>query len=157
VLEMAKPNRVINQTELESLLKNFQEALKTYSLKDLNIAILSALNEKNNDSQASEHVLKAVASVYLISVKDLISSRARGKIQEARMVAYAILHFDMQLSMRFISSIVFKKKHHGAIAQSLIVFKQLNPEKFSMDRETHNRYKEVQNITLKHLINRDKI
>lgn len=153
---MVDKNKKISQTELETLLSNFQEALKTYSLKDLNIAILSALNEKNNDKKQSDQVLKAVCSVYQIGIRELITSRSRGKIQEARMVAYAILHYDLQLPLRFISSVVFKKKHHGSIAQSLIVFKQLNPGKFAFDKETMDKYKEVQSITLKHLINREK-
>lgn len=154
---MAKKNPdIINSKDLQSLIGNFQEALKVYSLKELNDAILNAINEKSDNKKEVDFVIQAVSSVYKLTPKLILSKTTRGVVQEARMVAYATLHFDLQMSLRYISARVFKRLNHNGVSQACNQFKELVPEKFTLDKQIMERYKEVRKITYDHIINRKK-
>jgi chromosomal replication initiation ATPase DnaA len=146
----------INSKDLQSLIGNFQEALKVYSLKELNDAILSALDQKADNKKEVDFVIQAVSSVYKLTPRLILSKTTRGIVQEARMVTYATLHFDLQMSFRYISARIFKRLNHGSVTQACNQFKQLKPDKFTLDKQTMDRYKEVQKIVYDHIINRKK-
>lgn len=93
--------------DLEQLLKNIQEGLKTYSIKDLNKAIIIVLNKKHDKAHEIEFILQTVSEQYDISVTMLKQSTSRGKVQEARQVCYCLLHNDLGLSIRHISDKIF--------------------------------------------------
>lgn len=147
-------NEAINSKDLLNLISNLQDALKVYSLRELNDAILSALDQKTDNKSEVDFVIKAVSSVYKLTPRLILSKTTRGVVQEARMVTYAILHFDMQMSFRYISARVFKRLNHGSVTQACNQFKQLKPEKFILDQQVMERYKEVRKITYDHIINR---
>jgi len=147
-----KQERTINHIELEGLLKNIQDALKKYSIKELNDALLDLLNKNEPKKELVDATIKSVCKVFEISQRILINSRSRGKIQDARMVAYAIMHNDLNLPMRFIAVNVFKRRSHGSVVQSLQTFKELNPEKISYHKELLEKHNKAKELTLNNLI-----
>jgi chromosomal replication initiation ATPase DnaA len=147
-------DKTINHIELEGLLKNIQDALKKYSIKQLNDALLDLLNKNEPKKDLVDATLKSVSKVFDISQRILVNSRARGKIQDARMVCYAIMHHELNLPLRYISVNIFKRRSHGSVIHSLHTFKGLTPEKINYHKELIDKYIKAKELTLNHLINK---
>lgn len=130
------------KADLESLLKNIQEGLKVYSVKELNAAIIECLNKKHDKREEVEFVLNTIALDYSISRKILIHSTARGRIQEARQLAYCILHFNLGLPMRYIATRIFSK-WHNSVAIAIKQYKNLNVS-IKHEREFKEKYEAIQ-------------
>jgi chromosomal replication initiation ATPase DnaA len=129
--------------EIEALLKNIQLGLQKYSVKELNKALQSVLSKSGSQNNEIQFVLKIVSQKYKISTKTLTTSRARGDIQEARMLAYCLLHYTLGLSIRSIAKDVFNR-WHNSVASALKQYKNLDPERFKIDREFEKKLKECQ-------------
>jgi len=93
--------------DFENLLKNIQEGLKIYSVKELNEAIIKALNKKHDKTLEIDYVLTLVATKYGISIKTLKQKNARGKILEAKQISYCLLNQNLGLSIRYIAEKIF--------------------------------------------------
>ena len=93
--------------DFENLLKNIQEGLKMYSVKELNEAIIKALNKKHDKTLEIDYVLTLVCNKYGISIKTLKQKNARGKILEAKQVCYCLLNINLGLSIRYIAEKIF--------------------------------------------------
>tara|TARA_R110001606_G_scaffold397588_1_gene574509 strand:+ start:1085 stop:1513 length:429 start_codon:yes stop_codon:yes gene_type:complete len=93
--------------ELETLLGNIQKGLKKYSVQDLNEAIVTFLNKKNDKSLEIEQVIKIVSKEYNVSKATLKNKNARGNLQEAKQIAYCLLHFNLGLSIRYVANNIF--------------------------------------------------
>jgi chromosomal replication initiation ATPase DnaA len=93
--------------DLELLLKNLQEGLKNHSIKELNEALVVAINNKYDKKADIDNVLLLVSKKYEISIKTLLSTHGRGKTQEAKQIAYCLLHINLGLSIRYIAKRVF--------------------------------------------------
>lgn len=96
-----------DKREVESLLKNIQLGLKKYSVQDLNEAIVTFLNKKNDKSIEIDQVIMLVCQEYSISKSTLKSKNARGNLQEAKQITYCLLHFNIGLSIRHIATKIF--------------------------------------------------
>lgn len=93
--------------DFENLLKNIQEGLKLYSVKELNEAILKALNKKHDKTLEIDYVLTLVCNKYGITVKSLKQKNARGSILEAKQICYCLLNQNLGLSIRYIAEKIF--------------------------------------------------
>lgn len=93
--------------DFENLLKNIQEGLKMYSVKELNEAIIKALNKKHDKTLEVDYILTLVSNKYGISIKSLKQKNARGKILEAKQVCYCLLNQNLGLSIRYIAEKIF--------------------------------------------------
>ncbi len=93
--------------DFENLLKNIQEGLKVYSIKELNEAIIKALNKKHDKTLEIDYVLTLVATKYGISIKTLKQKNARGNILEAKQICYCLLNQNLGLSIRYIAEKIF--------------------------------------------------
>lgn len=98
-----------NKQQFVDLLENIKEGLKHYTPEELNKAIIEVLNKKSDKAPEIEHVLNSVCKKYNISRRTLIHSKARGDIQQARSLAYCLLHLDLKLSVRHIAHKIFNK------------------------------------------------
>ena len=96
-----------HEKDIELLLKNIQKGLRKYSVKELNDGIVSFLYKKSDKSHETEYVLEIVCKEYGISLSSLKSKNVRGSIQEAKQIAYCLLHFNLGLSIRQIAEKVF--------------------------------------------------
>ena len=89
------------------LLKNIQEGLKNYSIKELNEAIFDALSKKHDKKEEIDYVISLVVKNYKISERTLKKSNARGDGQDAKQIAYCLLYFNLGLPIRYISQRIF--------------------------------------------------
>lgn len=112
------------KTELENFLKNIQNGLKKFTLKELNDSLYIVLRTKNGKQNPKQKyiqiVLDEVSKEFDIQLEYLINSRKRGTVQQARKIAYCILHFNLKLPIRYIAKNVFYQNWHtrvGAIIQ----------------------------------------
>lgn len=130
------------KTELESLLQNIQEGLKKFTIKELNEAIITFLNKKSDKSVETKYVLKIVAEEYKMSVRGLHSKRARGTQQEAKQIAYCLLHHNLGFSFRYIANRVFFN-NHNSVAIGVKKLANADP-KLKFDKEFIDKYKKLQ-------------
>ncbi len=93
--------------DIEDLLKNIQAGLKKHSIKELNEAIITVLNKKEDKTIEIDYVLRIVANQFSISVKRLKEKNTRGVFNEAKHVAFCLLHYNLGLSLRHISDKIF--------------------------------------------------
>lgn len=91
--------------EVENLFKNIQSGLKTYSVKDLNKAIVSFLSKKHEKITEIDFIMIETSKKFEISVEKLNQANTRGIIQDAKQVCYCLLHFDLGLSIRNVAKI----------------------------------------------------
>lgn len=136
-----------NHKEVEVLLKNIQEGIRLYGVKELNQAITKALYEKTDRAEEIEYVLDCVSNEYKISRHSLIKSTKHYN-QKARQMAYCILYIDMGLSLRDIAKIFGKYVRSVAIA--IENYRKLNPN-IKTDKQFIELYKSFQQKILLHL------
>lgn len=94
--------------EVEDLIKNLHQGLKKVGLKELNNGILKIIKEKNSKSDEVYYVLSIVCKEFDITLSSLKAKYPKGIIQDAKQVAYCLLHFDLHLTMRYIAEKVFQ-------------------------------------------------
>ena len=99
--------RMSDKQEVDNLLRNIQKGLKLYSVTELNEAIITFLNKKNDKSLEIDKVVSMVCKEYSITKSSLKSKNARGTLQEAKQITYCLLHNVLGLSIRFISTKIF--------------------------------------------------
>ncbi|OQA33586.1 MAG: hypothetical protein BWY54_00960 [Candidatus Dependentiae bacterium ADurb.Bin331] len=96
-----------DQKELEKLFKNIGHGLKKFSPAELNKAVSSALKNQSDPTPEIAFVLESVAKNFKISVKALKQKHTRGHIQDAKQIAYCVLHFNLGLSINYIANEIF--------------------------------------------------
>jgi chromosomal replication initiation ATPase DnaA len=129
--------------DIEVLLKNIQEGLKIYSIKELNEAIIEALNKNNNKREDIDFVLEKVAESYEVTVRNLKKSKARGLMQDAKQTAYNLLHLDLKLTIRQISGKIFFN-NSSSVFQGIKRLRGINV-KLKQDKEFFEKYQYIQN------------
>lgn len=132
-----------NNSELQSLLKNIQKGLEKFTVKELNDALTKVLAQKQDQGDEIQLILQIVADKYKITKKTLVTSTARGDFQTARMIAYCLLHYILGLSHRHIGKKIFNRGHN-CVSSALKRYKSLEPDRFKLDREIEENYKECQ-------------
>lgn len=133
-----------DKNEIVDLLKNLQNGLKKYTLSEFNEAINVLVKDAKNYGSKEEIqvVLDEVCNAYGIAKTILIYSNARGNMTQARTMAYCILHFELNLPIRYISKKIFYKKWHGSVAVAVRFYKKLNTA-IKPDREFLNKYETI--------------
>ena len=130
------------KTEIISLLKNLQLSLKKYTIKELNEAMNKVLDSENKEQKDKEHqvalVLDAVCNQYSVSKQQLIHSKARGEMRQAKMIAYCILHFQLELPIRYRAKRIFYLKWHNNVGIAIKHHNNLNPQ-IKPDKEFINK------------------
>ena len=131
-----------SKKEVESLLKNIQRGLKLYSVQDLNRAIVTFLNKKNDKTADIDKVMGIVCKEYSITKESLKSKNARGNLQEAKQICYCLLHFNLGLSIRHISEKIF---FNWPTSVSIGVKKYKNADvKHKQDKKFIEKYEKLQ-------------
>lgn len=138
-----------NKEEILELLKNIQSGLKKFTINELNNAISNIVKDVNcvaNDTDI-KYVIQEVCKEFSINKNQLLHSKARGIISQAKNVTYCLLHFELNLPLRYISKKVFFLKHHGSVAVAVRNYKKINTA-IKPDREFLEKYNKIKN-TLK--------
>ena len=137
------------EKEIELLLRNIQKGLRKYSVKELNDGILAFLYKKHDKSHETDYVLEIVCKEYEISLSSLKSKNVRGNIQEAKQIAYCLLHFNLGLSIRQIASRVFM---NWPTSVSLGVKKYKTADStHAQDKKFIDRYEKLQEQLIKYI------
>lgn len=139
--------------DIEGLLKNIQEGLKKYTIKELNQAIVEFLNKKDDKTQEINYILEIVSQEFNISIRLLKQKNGRGDISEAKQVAYCLLHFNLGLSSRYIAERVFITQWHSVVHKAIVRFKSINlslkPDREFMEKYEALNKKFIENFTSK--------
>lgn len=131
-----------HKSELELLLKNIQTGLKKFSIQELNEAIITFLNKKNDKSAEINHIMNIVCEEYKISKEGLKSKKARGTLQEAKQITYCLLHFNYGFSLRYISTNIFQN-NHNSVAIGVRKLKNADPNHI-IDKKFIEKYNKLQ-------------
>ena len=142
-----------DKKEIKSLLKNIQEGLSKYSISELNEALISILNKKHDKSEEIEYVFHIVTNEFGISVRTLKQKNQRGDINEAKQIAYCLLHLTLGLSIRYIADKIFFN-WHTSVSIAIKRFKTINLA-VKHDKEFLDKYTKLQ-IKLIEYINKKK-
>lgn len=134
-------------TDIEDLLKNMRKALKHYSVKELNEAIITSLSKRKNDiNKEVNYILKIVAAQYKVTEMILKNSVSRGKIVEAKNIAYCLLHYDLGLSIGHISQRIFFNSRNS-VYTGIKKLKSLNLS-IKADKDFYDTYQQMQSKLL---------
>jgi chromosomal replication initiation ATPase DnaA len=132
------------KNDVEELLKNIQKGLNQYTIKELNDAIVSFLNKKEDKSEEIIFILNLVAKEFKTNITTLKKKNVRGIISEAKQITYLLLHINLGLSTRYISDRIFNNWHsvvHKAITRFNNANIQLKP-----DRDFIEKYEKLSQL-----------
>lgn len=103
-LEMSQDNKDISR-----LLSSIQSGLQKYTIKQLNNALISILNNDYTQSEVFkiDYALQIVCEEYNITIKVLMNKTLRGEIYQAKILAFCLLYFNLGLTIRQIANNVF--------------------------------------------------
>lgn len=139
---------VIKQKELENFLRTMQQAVRKYSLSELNDTICTIINSKNNkvkDRQTHiEVVMDVICDDFQIQKEAFLIGRGKGKVQQARKFAFCILHNDLDLPIRSIANL-FSMNWHTSVMVVIKYHKTLNKE-IKPDREFLEKLQQLQSM-----------
>jgi chromosomal replication initiation ATPase DnaA len=113
--------------EIDVLLRNLQEGLKKYTLKELNDAIVEFLNSKKDKRKEIDLILEIVCEDFEISLNTLKQPQARGDRGEAKQLTYCLLYNNLGLSTRQISDTIFTGVWHSVIYRAIIRLRTAQP------------------------------
>jgi chromosomal replication initiation ATPase DnaA len=137
------------EQDVSQLLKSISVGLQKYGISEFNTEIKKIIAKKADQQREINFVINMVSGQYTITPNTLLNSRSRGKIQEARTLAYCLLHLTLGLSIRKIA--VIFGRYHNSIASALKSFSEQQPEKFKMDKEFSSLYEKCQDRLLNHI------
>lgn len=140
--------------DVEFLLKNIQEGIRLYGVKELNSAISKTLYEKTDKAEEIEFILDTVCAEFNLSRYNLIKSKKHGYVQKARKIIFCLLYFDVGLSLREIGTIFGKYVRSVAIA--IENYKKINL-KIKQDKEFSELYIKHQEIFKEFVKQKNKI
>jgi chromosomal replication initiation ATPase DnaA len=112
--------------DLEDLLKNIQEGLKKFTIKELNDAIVEFFNKKDDKTKEIYYILEIVSEEFKTNVRHLKKKNVRGDLSDAKQISYCLLHFKLGLSTRYISEKVFSSNWHSVVHKAILRFKNAN-------------------------------
>jgi len=121
------------QKHISKLLKNIALGLQKYEIEELNEALVLLLSKKSDQKSEVDYVIKIVSELYEITPNSLLTSRSRGKIQQARKLAYCLLHYTLGLSIRQVAQLF--NRFHNSVASALKEYKSQEPQRFKVDKE----------------------
>lgn len=127
--------------QVEYLLKNIQEGIRLYGVKELNDFISKTLHKKTDKGSEIEFIISMICDDFNILKQHLMESKKHGRIQKARQMCYCLLYFDIGLSLREIGKVF--NKYVRSISCVIENYRKLNP-KLKADQEYLALYKKYQ-------------
>lgn len=138
----------VEQKELELFLRTMQQAVRKFSLTELNETIGSIVNSKGDRVRDKQRQIATVVDVicddFNIERDLFLTGRGKGKVQQARKYAYCIFHHDLDLPIRYIANNIFNMNWHTSVMVVIKYHKSLNKE-IKPDREFLEKLAELQN------------
>jgi len=141
---------VPNETDLEikRLLKNINSGVNKLSLKKFNLVISKAIARHSNKSENEiTDVVKIICKYFGIS-EDILSTKSRGEVYQAKMVCFKILNHSLGISAQRIGK--YFKRYPNSITHALKTFEGLDPNRRQKDKKLLEDYiecdKRVRNL-----------
>lgn len=126
---------------LQNLLKNIQQALKKFTIKELNDYINTFLHDRQPKTPEIDYIFDIVCLNYKTTKSTLLKPHIRGELNEAKQIIYCILHFELGLPTRYISAKIFDC-WHNSVFSGIKKFRGLDP-KLKQDKEFLDRYNQL--------------
>jgi hypothetical protein len=137
--------------DIGKLLKSIQEGLQRYSVQELNKALTSFLKKGGSEDITFkiDYALQIVCDEYNVSRYFLINANERGDIQDAKRIAYCLLHYNLGLTIRYIAANIFNC-YPNSVATGIKKYKNadvnIKHEKIFLDKYHSLRKKLIDNI-----------
>ena len=133
--------------ELETFFKNVQQSLKKHSLFEINESLQSMVCSENENQKERQKdiafVFDAICKDFDIEKDTLIYGKSKKELQQARNIAYCILHFDLGLPIRYIAKRIFFLNWHNSVGVAIKYYKGLNLN-ISPDRKFKEKLEIIQ-------------
>ncbi len=141
--------------ELETFFKNVQQSLKRHTLFEINESLQSMINSQSDKLKDREkdinNVLDAVCKEYDIEKDILIYGKSKKDLQQARSIAYCLLHFELGLPIRYIAKRIFLLNWHNSVGVAIKYHKSLN-----LNIAPDRKFKEKMEIVKKTIVFKNK-
>ena len=98
----------MQEKEVQKLFKNISDSIGKTSVVELNKNLNDFISKKGRLNDEENIVLKEVCDSYKIGIKVLMSKNVRGVIIDAKQTAYCIFNIELNLSMGYIASNIFR-------------------------------------------------
>lgn len=135
--------------EFEAFFKSALECLKHLSPAEI-AEQLTKISTQNSDKKFHiEFILNSVSAEFEISRRSLIYSAQRGNIQQAKQLAYCLLHFEVGLPVRYIGKRVFSVAH-PSVVRALKRYNNINLL-VPADREFKEKYEKLKRVLVYNL------
>jgi chromosomal replication initiation ATPase DnaA len=115
------------EQEVQKLLKTIGDSINRTSISDVNDVLTQYASKKSVKNEDANIVLKEVCEEFKISLKTLMKSHQRGKIQDAKQTAYCILYHGLNLSLGYISSKIFCN-NKNSVYKGILRYRNANPK-----------------------------
>ena len=139
------------KTEVEELIKNIHQGLKKVGLKELNSSLLRLLSSKNDKTVEIDFVLQLVCKEYSLSIHTIKTKYPKGIVQDAKQVAYCLLHFNLNLTIRYIAEKVFMN-WPTSVYTGVKRYKQ-GDINHKADKDFMEKYNKLQEQVIQHITN----
>ncbi len=125
-------------------LKSVGSGLKTISreLSRTESYLIKTLESKGYKKIESNLVLKIVCGQFNISTNQMLSKLRKPHLVAARNMAYQLLHYELNMTIRHISNKIFHSPFHNKVGKAVVSFQKLNP-KLKQDMEYLAIYNEL--------------
>jgi chromosomal replication initiation ATPase DnaA len=143
------------EKDIEDLLKSISEGLKKYTVKELNDAIVSFFNQKDDKTKEVYFLLEIVSKEYNVNIRTLKKKNVRGDLSDAKQLAYCLLHFNLGLPTRYISEKIFQSKSHTVVHKAILRFKNANLN-LKPDKEFIDKYNKLSQEFINDFTNQQK-
>jgi chromosomal replication initiation ATPase DnaA len=130
---------------ISNIFKNIEKGISLFGLKEYSTSLEGLVIDKNKNNDKIEIIIREVCNCYQVSKSDLINSTERGKIQDARNMAVALLFFNAEVPIRVIAKKVFGREWHTFVTKAINRHRNVKPE-ISVDKEYLNKYNHLESI-----------
>lgn len=125
--------------EVETLLKNMQEAVKNLGVDGLNDALVVLINQNSDNSEDVAKIFKVVSQEFKIEIKYLMLKHARGHLNDAKQICYCLLHNILHLSVRQIARIFNIENSFASVFNGIDRLRKADPN-FKQDKDFVQHY-----------------
>jgi chromosomal replication initiation ATPase DnaA len=123
---------------LQNLLKNIQQALKKFTIKELNDYINNFMHDRQPKTTEIDFIFEIVCLDFKTTKSALLKPHIRGELNEAKQMIYCLLYFELGLPTRYIAAKIFDS-WHNSVFSGIKKFRALDP-KLKQDKEFLDKY-----------------
>lgn len=97
--------KMADNSDFIDLVGNLHKGLKKFSVKEMNNQLSQIIKDK--DESDIKKALNLVCKEFNVPYQTLMQKNQRGELHDAKDIAYCLLHFDLNLKVRYIAKEIF--------------------------------------------------